>query len=112
MKNREKSTTTAAELDRMFDEGSDEIDRYLDYEKAKSVEPSNVLVSFPSWMLEALDREADRLGINRQAVIKLLIDDGLLARFERRTREVRERSSTPGRKAPKTVKERGTKKSA
>jgi hypothetical protein len=80
MKKREKRKTSAAHLDRLFDEGDESIDRYLDYDRKKVVEPTNVLVSFPRWMLEALDEEANRLGINRQAVIKMLIDEGLRLR--------------------------------
>jgi hypothetical protein len=36
-----------------------------------------VNVDFPTWMVEALDREAERLGIARQAVIKVFLDQKL-----------------------------------
>jgi hypothetical protein len=38
-----------------------------------------VNVDFPSWMIESLDREARRLGVTRQSIIKLWI----AKRFER-----------------------------
>ena len=34
-------------------------------------------VNFPTWMIEALDQEADKLAIDRQAVIKILLNEGL-----------------------------------
>jgi len=34
-------------------------------------------VDFPSWMVESLDREADRLGVTRQSLIKIWIAERL-----------------------------------
>lgn len=39
-----------------------------------------VSVDFPSWMVTDLDLEASRLAIERQEVIKILVDEGLRAR--------------------------------
>jgi hypothetical protein len=36
-----------------------------------------VNVDFPSWMIESLDREARRLGVTRQSIIKLWIAERL-----------------------------------
>jgi hypothetical protein len=36
-----------------------------------------VNVDFPAWMVEALDREADRLGVTRQSIIKVWIAERL-----------------------------------
>ena len=36
-----------------------------------------VNVDFPAWMIEPLDREAQRLGVNRQSIIKLWIAERL-----------------------------------
>ena len=65
-------TTSADELDRMFDEGNDELDRYLDWDAAvrPGLEIKRVNVDFPQWMLNRLDLEARRLGVTRQAIIK------------------------------------------
>jgi len=34
-------------------------------------------VDFPSWMVSAMDREAVRLGVSRQALIKFVMDNHL-----------------------------------
>jgi hypothetical protein len=36
-----------------------------------------VNVDFPAWMAESLDREARRLGVTRQSVIKIWIAERL-----------------------------------
>jgi hypothetical protein len=69
----------AEELDRIFDEGSEDILPYLDL--AKAVRPGHgakrVNVDFPSWMVSRLDFEADRLGVPRQSLIKVWIAERL-----------------------------------
>lgn len=69
---------SAAEFDRKFDEGED-ISEYVDWSKASrpGLEPKRVNVDFPSWMVAGLDREAKRLGISRQALIKTWIAEKL-----------------------------------
>ena len=64
----------AKDLDRKFDAGED-ISRYLDLSKARRPghEQRRVNVDFPIWMIESLDREASRLGVPRQSLIKMLI---------------------------------------
>ena len=80
-------TITSEEFDRMFDEGED-VSAYIDFDTGVMVEGSKetrrVNVDFPTWMVVDLDLEADRLAINRQAVIKMLVDEGLRARRELR----------------------------
>jgi hypothetical protein len=70
---------SAEELDRLFDEGSDEIDQYLDWNSARRPgwEVKRVNVDFPQWMIAGLDREAKRRGVTRQALIKMWIADRL-----------------------------------
>ena len=70
-----EKSVTAEELDRRFDNGED-ITEYLDLDSARLLksETRRVNVDFPGWMLEELDREAARLGVPRQAVIKFIID--------------------------------------
>jgi len=36
-----------------------------------------VNVDFPDWMVAALDREADRLGVTRQSIIKIWLAERL-----------------------------------
>jgi len=66
--------TKAKELDKKFDAGED-ITRYLEVSKAQRPghEQRRVNVDFPVWMIESLDREASRLGVPRQSLIKMLI---------------------------------------
>jgi len=68
----------AKEFDKKFDNGED-VTKYLDYAKAKRPgrEQKRVNVDFPVWMIRSLDREADRLGVPRQSVIKVWIADRL-----------------------------------
>lgn len=75
----EKKAISAEELDRMFDEGSDEIDQYLDWSKARrpGLELKRVNVDFPQWVIDGLDREAKRRGVTRQALIKMWVSDRL-----------------------------------
>jgi hypothetical protein len=72
-------TISAEEFDRLFDEGSDEIDKYIDWKSFRrpGLEPKRVNVDFPQWMVIQLDREAKRLGITRQALIKTWVADRL-----------------------------------
>jgi len=64
----------AEEFDRKFDDGED-ITEYLDWSTARrpNEEQKRVNVDFPVWMIRALDKEAKRLGVPRQSLIKVLI---------------------------------------
>ena len=64
----------ASKFDREFDEGTDVL-AYLDTSKARrpGLEQRRVNVDFPVWMIESLDREAARLGVPRQSLIKVWI---------------------------------------
>jgi hypothetical protein len=68
----------AKNFDRKFDKGED-ITAYLDMSKARrpGQEQRRVNVDFPSWMVESLDREAKRLGVTRQSIIKVWIAERL-----------------------------------
>lgn len=69
---------TAEEFDRMFDDGED-ISAYVDWSKARrpGLELKRVNVDFPEWVVNGLDREARRLGVTRQSLIKLWIAEKL-----------------------------------
>ena len=47
--------------------------------KAKKVmqDQKRVNVDFPAWMIESLDREADRVGVTRQSIIKVWLAERL-----------------------------------
>jgi hypothetical protein len=61
-----------------FDAGGDIADElHLSAARRPNQEPRRVNVDFPSWMVESLDREAKRLGVTRQSVIKVWIAEKL-----------------------------------
>jgi len=68
----------AKDLDRKFDEG-ESILKHLDLHRAKrpNQEAKRVNVDFPSWMIHSLDKEAGRLGITRQSIIKVWVSERL-----------------------------------
>lgn len=75
---------SAKELDELFDSGSDDIDKYLDWEHARRPgrEVQRVNVDFPLDMLREIDGEAKRMGVTRQSFIKLRLADALARRGE------------------------------
>jgi hypothetical protein len=70
----------AKELDRKFDADED-VCEYLDLSMASrpGQEQKRVNVDFPVWMIQSLDREARRLGVTRQSIIKVWIAERLRA---------------------------------
>jgi hypothetical protein len=69
----------ASELDRKFDEGVEDVIDEFDLSTATrpNKEQKRVNVDFPVWMVESLDREASRLGVTRQSIIKVWIAERL-----------------------------------
>jgi hypothetical protein len=67
-----------SDFDKKFDESKD-ITGHLDIAKAKrpNQEQKRVNVDFPLWMIDLLDREAKRLGVPRQSIIKIWVADRL-----------------------------------
>ena len=68
----------ARKFDADFDAGKD-VTQKLDLTKARRVkqEPKRVNVDFPIWMVEELDKEASRLGVTRQSIIKVWLAERL-----------------------------------
>ena len=68
----------AREFDKRFDTGED-VSKYLDMTKAKrpNQEHKRGNVDFPLWMIQLLDKEARRLGVPRQSIIKVWGSDRL-----------------------------------
>ena len=64
----------ADDFDKKFDENENIIE-YLDLTKIKrpKQEQKRVNVDFPLWMIELLDKEARRLGVPRQSIIKVWV---------------------------------------
>ena len=68
----------AKKFDRDFDQGKDVSDA-LDLSKARRPKQAQkrVNVDFPTWMIDMLDREANRLGVTRQSIIKVWLAERL-----------------------------------
>jgi hypothetical protein len=68
----------AKKFDSDFDQGRD-ITGSLDLSKARrpKQQQRRVNVDFPTWMIEMLDREAGRLGVTRQSIIKVWLAERL-----------------------------------
>jgi hypothetical protein len=71
----------SSEFDQRFEEGESVLEA-LDLETARRprLEARRVNVDFPLWMVEQLDREASRLGVTRQSIIKLWLAERLESR--------------------------------
>ena len=78
--NRSTASMKAKEFDKRFDKGED-VTRFLDSSKTRRPEheQQRVNVDFPLWMVHSLDREARRLGVTRQSVIKMWLAERLKA---------------------------------
>ena len=72
--------TKASNFDKNFDDGAN-IMEHLDLSKARrpAEEQKRINMDVPVWMLEALDREAKRLGVTRQSIIKIWLAERLQA---------------------------------
>ena len=70
----------AKKFEQQFDEDVD-LTASLDLSKARRVlqEQKRVNVDFPTWMIDSLDREASKLGVTRQSVIKVWLAERLEA---------------------------------
>ena len=68
----------AKQFDSNFDNGQD-VTGSLDLSKARRPlqEQKRVNVDFPAWMIESLDREARRIGVTRQSIIKIWLAERL-----------------------------------
>jgi hypothetical protein len=68
----------AKDFDKKFEEGQN-ISKYLDISKARkpALEQKRVNVDFPLWMIHNLDKEAKRLGVPRQSIIKVWVAERL-----------------------------------
>ncbi|WP_334062746.1 type II toxin-antitoxin system BrnA family antitoxin [Alteromonas genovensis] len=60
-------------------ESGDEILQHLDLSKAKRPmqKHKRINVDIPEWMIDSLDREAGRVGVTRQSIIKVWLAERL-----------------------------------
>jgi hypothetical protein len=70
--------TKASKFDEKFDDGESIIE-YLDLSKARrpAEEQKRISMEIPVWMVEKLDREAKKLGVTRDAIIKMWLAEHL-----------------------------------
>ncbi|MFC1770646.1 type II toxin-antitoxin system BrnA family antitoxin [Candidatus Margulisiibacteriota bacterium] len=64
-------------------DNNENVDDYLDWSKGKRINETQVRISLdiPRWMIQSLDREAHHLGISRQALIKISVDEHIRNRI-------------------------------
>jgi len=76
-----KKYMKASEFDRLFEAGESTVD-YLDKTQMKrpGLEQRRITVDFPAWMVHQLDKEATRLGITLQSIIKIWISEKISTR--------------------------------
>ena len=76
----------AKTFDATFDDGREDVVDQHDRDGARrpNREQRRVNVDFPLWMVESLDREAERLGVTRQSIIKIWLAERLEALEDRR----------------------------
>ena len=68
----------AKDFDKAFEDGKD-LTEHLDYSKARRVnqDAKRVNIDFPVWIVEKLDKQSRKLGITRQALVKVWIAEKL-----------------------------------
>lgn len=73
-----KNSIKASDFDKKF-EKNEEILSHLDLSDSKrpGLAAKSIRIDFPLWMVERLDKEAKKLGVTRQAIIKLWLSDRL-----------------------------------
>jgi hypothetical protein len=77
---KKEHTITAEELDRRFDDGED-ITEFLNLDQAfrPNLEQRRVNLDLPNWMIASLDREAKRVGVTRQSIMKVWMSERIKA---------------------------------
>ncbi|WLD58724.1 CopG family transcriptional regulator [Salinispirillum sp. LH 10-3-1] len=71
----------AKDFDSKFDQDQSDVIEDLDLTSARRVnqQQKRINVDFPSWVVESLDREAARIGVTRQSIIKVWLVERLQA---------------------------------
>ena len=76
----------AKDFDKKFEENLEDIVDDLDLSSARRInqEQKRINVDFPAWVVESLDREAERIGVTRQSIIKVWLVERLQAESAKR----------------------------
>jgi len=66
-------------LDKKFDDNKEDIVNEFDLSTIRRPNQTQkrVNVDFPTWMIESLDKEASRIGVTRQSIIKVWLAERL-----------------------------------
>jgi len=69
----------AKAFDQKFDDDNEDIINNLDLSTLKrpNQKQKRVNVDFPVWIIDSLDKEANRIGVTRQSIIKLWLAERL-----------------------------------
>jgi len=69
----------AKNFDKKFDDNKQDIIDDLDLSSIKrpNQKQKRINVDFPAWVVDALDKEASRIGVTRQSIIKLWLVERL-----------------------------------
>jgi len=72
-------TISPDEFDKKFDDNEEDVIDHVDMSRAQRPgrDVRRVNVDLPTWMIESLDAEANRVGVTRQSVIKMWIAERL-----------------------------------
>jgi len=65
------------EFDRRFEAGESVLEYFDQDNPIRPHKMQRLTLDLPGWTISALDKEAGRIGITRQSLIKTLIDNGL-----------------------------------
>lgn len=71
----------AKDFDKKFDQNQKDIIDDLDLATLRkpNQQQKRINVDFPAWVIESLDREAARIGVTRQSIIKVWLVERLQA---------------------------------
>jgi len=72
-------TISPEEFDKKFDDNEEDVLDHVDMSRVQRPgrDVRRVNVDLPTWMIESLDAEANRVGVTRQSVIKMWIAERL-----------------------------------
>ncbi len=69
----------ASDLDKKFDDNEEDILEHFELSSARRINQKHkrVNVDFPEWIINSLDREASRIGVTRQSIMKMWLVERL-----------------------------------
>ena len=69
----------ASDLDKKFDDNEEDVLEHFDLSSARRInqKQKRINVDFPEWVINSLDREANRIGVTRQSIIKMWLVERL-----------------------------------